>query len=42
MLICKMFVVFQAGTEDGCVAMFLLSSDGVHYDRAFDKQESEF
>ena len=29
----------QAGTEEGCVALFDVLSEGVQYDRALNKQD---
>ena len=28
-----------AGTEDGCIVLFQVDDDGVHYSRSLDKQE---
>ena len=34
-----MYIIFQAGTEDGCVALFDVTKEGVEYKKALDKQE---
>jgi hypothetical protein len=38
----RVVFLLQAGTEDGCVVLFSMTSDGIVYDRQLDKQECKY
>lgn len=38
----RVVILLQAGTEDGCVVLFSMTSDGIVYDRQLDKQECKY